>query len=86
MTQDLVSGLAEELAYRYNCMKEAAIFRAIMKAEDGVMPHPSEMRVSGRFIVCSHDDYEEFQWRLVPMFQIRIRFKEHKATIEITDL
>jgi hypothetical protein len=87
MSPDFVSSLSSELSYRYNRMKDGAIYNALIKSEGGI-PHPETMRVNGQFVRTSQgsDEYEEFRWRGKPMFQIRLKFQEYKATIEIKEL
>lgn len=87
MTQDLVSSLAEELSYRYNRMKEDAIYRNLMRCE-GEIPNPDTLAAHGRFVRVRQgmDDYEEFQFRGKPLFQIRLRFDVFKAFVDVKDL
>lgn len=87
MIQDMVSGLADEISYNYCHLKEKAIYRNIIKAE-GMIPDPDTLKLNGMFcrIRQGLDDYEEFRWKNIPMFQIRIKFNDMAATIKVTDL
>lgn len=87
MTQDLVSPLAAELSRNYNQMKDRAIWFGLLRVE-GSIPHPDDLRRYGMFVrsVQGADDCEEFRWRGKPLFQIRIKFDELKAVIQIKEL
>lgn len=88
MIQDFVSTYADEIAYRYNHLKELATHRCLTRLYPSDFPSPKEMSSKGRFICCMQglDSYEEFQWNEVGQFQIRIRFNDYKVTIEVEDI
>lgn len=87
MNADLVSSLASELSRNYNQMKDRAIWYALMRGE-GWIPNPDELCKHGMIVRSAQgdDSYEEFRWRGKPMFQIRMKFYDLKATIEIKEL
>lgn len=68
-------------------MKEVAIFRNLMRCK-GRIPSPDEMSANGVFVRVQQgvDGYEEFRYQAVPMFQIRVKFEDMKASVVVTDL
>lgn len=68
-------------------MIDKAIYRALIKAE-GKIPEPSVMSLFGMMVRSSRgsDNWEEFRWKGKGMFQIRLKFEDMRAIVEVKDL